>query len=151
MNYPYIPPASLKALVGRRRNHEEGEISAALVTWFGFASKGLGCPDPRVLVKITNEGSGSGHKNMIRGKILKGQGLRAGFPDFFLFCPRGSFCGLALELKTQKGVVSAEQKEMLTLLGGQGYYTAIAFGLNAAMEEITKYLKLKPVPGVWGA
>ena len=44
------------------------------------------------------------------GAKRKAMGVRAGFPDFILLLPNEEYAYLAIELKTEKGVQSKEQK-----------------------------------------
>ncbi len=73
-------------------------------------------------------------------------GLIAGFPDLVLFCARGEYHGLAIELKRPnikghpKGVVSERQARVLEHLSSRFYKTAVCFGFESAKLEIENYL-----------
>lgn len=72
---------------------------------------------------------------------LKSMGMKSGFPDFFIYEPRGQYHGLALELKRVKGgVVSDHQKECLTKLSERGYKAVVCKGFDEAKKAIDSYL-----------
>lgn len=148
MNAAYIEDSALKEWRAKfkkekRRKQPEGQIAEGLVKWFAYCCKGFGVPDARLLVHIPNEPRTFNRKALIQGAILKRQGLRRGFPDFFLFVSRGGLSGLALELKSKNGKTSEEQDEMLSLLENQGYRVKVVFSLDQALSSITEYLNLK--------
>ena len=73
---------------------------------------------------------------------LKRMGMLPGFPDFFIYEPRGVYHGLAIEMKRVKGGrVSEEQKECLKKLSDRGYYATVCRGFDEAKEVIDRYLK----------
>ena len=93
------------------------------------------------LVHIPNGGA----RNAITGAKLKAEGTRPGFPDYALLVPRGTFCGLFLELKKRKGgKVSAAQADWLDALRRQGYAAFAAHGWEQAASIISSYLQLPP-------
>jgi hypothetical protein len=75
-----------------------------------------------------------------------------GFPDLFIYKPRGMYHGLAIELKkngTRLAKINgdwttphiAEQAETLLQLNEQGYCARFATGFEKAKKEIDWYLK----------
>ena len=104
------------------------------MAWFALAYPKLSA----LLIHIPN-GQNVG---VVRGKKLKAMGLRKGFPDLFLYVPRGTFHGLAIELKTPKGVLSAEQRIYLAALNEQGYLAEMRRGFEGATKLISAYLAL---------
>jgi hypothetical protein len=72
---------------------------------------------------------------------LKSMGMKTGFPDFFVYEPRGKYHGLALELKRVKGGrVSDSQKECLSKLAERGYKAVVCKGFDEAKKAIDLYL-----------
>ena len=68
----------------------------------------------------------------------------SGFPDLECFIAKGRYHGLYVELKRSKGgVVSANQKEILTMLDEEGYCTTVARGYDKAVEVVVQYMALK--------
>ena len=84
-----------------------------------------------------------GNRNLITGKKLKEQGVKAGFPDLIIFDippKRPGFRGVAIEMKKISGSkTSDEQKEWIKKLIHHGWYAAICKGADEAiktMEEL---------------
>lgn len=91
-----------------------------------------------LLMHVANEGTGS----VVRGRMQKRMGLRAGCPDLFLAVPCGGFSGLWIEMKRREGgKVSPEQAEFLLSLKTMGYACEVCRGANKAMEVINDYLR----------
>ena len=78
---------------------------------------------------------------MNEAKRMKATGYKRGFPDVFVYEPRGSFHGLAIELKKDSGGrVSPSQKEWQKALEMRGYMATIAKGYDEAVAIVTEYL-----------
>ena len=88
------------------------------------------------LISIPN-GANVNSKNRLR---LYLEGMSAGFPDLFLYVPRGTYHGLAIEVKTPKGVVRPEQRGWIELLEKQGYKCIIVRSAIDGVEAIKDYL-----------
>ena len=81
---------------------------------------------------------------MTQAKKMKATGYKKGFPDLFIYEPRGSYHGLAIELKTQKGRLSESQAIWITRLATRGYMARICKGFDEAKNSIDQYFKLNP-------
>ena len=78
---------------------------------------------------------------MNEAKRMKATGYKRGFPDVFVYEPRGAFHGLAIELKKdQGGRVSESQKEWLKSLEIRGYKAVVAKGYDEAVRVLERYL-----------
>ena len=78
---------------------------------------------------------------MNEAKRMKATGYKRGFPDVFVYEPRGSFHGLAIELKKDKGGrVSTSQKEWVEALKIRGYKSVVAKGYDEAVNVLELYL-----------
>lgn len=90
----------------------------------------------------------TGSLNGIRlhpGSIMKAKRagcLNKGFPDLLLPVPKKGKHGLFIELKTEKGRTSNEQKAWLNVLNAFGYKAEVAHGLEEAWEILTDYLEI---------
>ena len=72
---------------------------------------------------------------------MKRTGYVKGFPDLFIYEPRGEYHGLAIEMKKEKGgVASPEQKRWQELLRNRGYASYICKGSEEAIKRIDEYL-----------
>lgn len=84
-----------------------------------------------------------GGRSKAEAGILKGQGVRAGQPDYNLDLPAGPYHGLRLELKAPDGAKPPEhQLEILQRLEGVGYKCCVAWGFEDACKHIDSYLDL---------
>lgn len=113
----------------------EAQEQAAVIEWWRFACKKYGVPEV-ALLHVANEGSGS----VVRGRLQKRQGVRAGVADLFLSVPRGAFSGLWIEMKRTDGRVRPEQREFLSQMQSLGYDCAVCRGAEAAREKIHAYM-----------
>jgi hypothetical protein len=63
-----------------------------------------------------------------------------GFPDIFIYEPRGTFHGLAIEMKRVKGgKIEPEQIEWKEQLRNRGYASYICKGSEDAIKVIDEY------------
>ena len=113
----------------------EAEEQATLFSW--AAMKRGKYPELDLLFHIPNGGS--------RGKAeaarFKAEGVKPGVPDLLLPVARGTYHGLFIELKRQKGGrASGEQIDWIINLQRQGYCAAIARGWEEAAQIIELYL-----------
>lgn len=113
----------------------EAQEQAAVIEWWRFACRKYGVPEV-ALLHVANEGTGS----VVRGRLQKRQGVRAGVADLFLSVPRGVFSGLWIEMKRKDGMVRPEQREFLSKMKALGYDCAVCRGAEAAREKIHAYL-----------
>jgi hypothetical protein len=71
---------------------------------------------------------------------MKRTGYVKGFPDLFIYEPRGAFYGLAIEMKKEKGgTASPEQKRWQEQLRNRGYASYICKGKDEAIKIIDEY------------
>ena len=78
----------------------------------------------------------------VRMKAKK-SGYKKGFPDLFIYEPRGKFHGLAIELKVGYNKPTIEQLNWLKKLTDKGYLATTCRGIDEALEVINGYLKGK--------
>ena len=91
-------------------------------------------------VHIPNEGLRS--KRM--GAMLKEMGMQKGFPDIHIPQARGGYHAMYIELKRDKfSHPTREQLEWIAYLNKNGYYAVVAYGADAAIREIKKYMGIK--------
>ena len=115
----------------------EQEAGAALIQWIDMVV----LPDGTRPGEYFAHNANGGARTAIEGAILKGQGVRKGWPDYTLYLPRGGYHGLVLELKAEHGdKPTDEQLDILVRLQRQGYYACVAWGFLQAKEQIGTYL-----------
>lgn len=88
-------------------------------------------------VHIVNEGLRSERT----GYMLKQIGMQRGFPDLFILKACGNYHGLAIEMKSQNGRATKEQKQWIATLNALGYYAKVCKGYDEARKTIEEYLK----------
>ena len=124
-------------MASKQITHEtEHDIQSTLIVWWHYQSKKWKIPE-QLLYAIPN----GGHRNIVTATKLKHEGVRAGVPDLFLAFPKSPYHGLYIELKKPKGRASRAQLEYIQMLRFYGYYTAICYGFDDAINIIKSYLK----------
>ena len=96
-------------------------------------------PELRLLHNIPN----GGQRNKSTAIALKRQGVKAGVPDLMLPVARAGYHGLYIELKKEDKTnkTTALQKQWLTDLAEQGYFTAVCYGYDEAVQTLKDYLE----------
>ena len=115
----------------------EHDEQVALFEWAAYAQGER--PELRWLFAIPN----GGLRNIRVAMNLKTEGVKPGVPDIFLAYPVNQFHGLFVEMKTDKGRVSPEQKEWLRILSSQGYIARVCRGFEDAKRTILDYLAVE--------
>lgn len=125
----------VKAKMGR----PEQDAGAALVKWIDLVQLPNGLRPGQFFYHVANGGS----RDKVEAGILKGQGVRKGWPDYGLDLPAGAFHGLRLELKAPQGAKPpTEQLEILARLESVGFKCCVAWGFEEAREYVQQYLDL---------
>lgn len=75
-----------------------------------------------------------------RGGLPSAQGVIAGVPDIVILTPGQCY---ALELKTETGRLSTDQKKVLVDMGHCGAITGVAYGLDDALSWLERHDLLK--------
>lgn len=109
----------------------EHNLQVACVRWFRLQHP------HKTLIAIPNGGS----RNIITAKKLKAEGVLSGAPDLFLFYPSAPWHGLCIEMKTQKGRQSEEQKQFQLMMTKSGYKYVICRSVEEFITEVTWYLQ----------
>lgn len=96
-------------------------------------------PELALLHHIPN----GGNRDAVEGKHLKDQGVKRGIPDLHLPIARGQYHSLYLEMKTETGRPTREQKWWIEQLNKQGQFAEICHGWESAVRVLEWYLNLK--------
>jgi len=72
---------------------------------------------------------------------MKATGYKSGFPDIFIYEPKGDYHGLAIELKVKGNYASQNQKKVLSILSKRGYRAEVCTGFDNAIAVIDEYLE----------
>lgn len=71
---------------------------------------------------------------------MKAEGVTAGVSDILFLFPSHGYHGLCIEMKTEKGRLSPEQKQWKKKVETQGYKHAVCRSLDAFIETVNEYL-----------
>lgn len=120
---------------GIRMIPTEAEEQAAVVSWCRMLV--MMWPELDLVYHIPNEG-----KRGVKARAeQKAAGLRPGVCDLFLPVARCGFHGLYVEMKALDGVMSKEQREFMTAVQKQGYFSCACFGADAGIRVIEAYMR----------
>ena len=150
--------------------HEEDAIQRALFQWISLATPRI--PQLALAFAVPNGMAADAKVRIDRktGKTvrysptaarMKGLGLRPGVPDVMIPCPSPStpvqhwsemmnvsteikYTGLAIELKTKTGTVTAPQKEWHDRLREAGWQVNVCRSFDEARQVIADYFGVKP-------
>ena len=86
--------------------------------------------------------AGGVRTSFTQAKKMKATGYVKGFPDLFIYEPRGFYHGLAIEVKIKKGRPTKSQIDWKDKLNERNYKAVITYGFEETIIEINKYLKL---------
>ena len=113
---------------------EEHEEQVKVFTWARWAEAAR--PELALLFAVPN----GGRRDKVTAARLKAEGVRAGVPDIWLPVARGGYHGLVIELKTEAGRPTPEQKAWLAALEAQGWQALVCRGATATVRAIENYL-----------
>lgn len=91
----------------------------------------------RLIFAIPNGGA----RSIVTGAMLKAEGATKGVPDLLIPEPSGEFHGLFVEMKTVRGTIKAEQKEMMRMLEERGYRCAVCRSFDNFRLVVADYFK----------
>ena len=80
------------------------------------------------------------------GALLKSKGVKSGVSDIIILKASKGFHGALIELKTEKGRLSVNQKSFLDTMKLSGYFTAVCRSARDAKNTISYYLELNTIP-----
>lgn len=81
-----------------------------------------------------------GVRNIGTAIKLKKEGVMPGVSDLFLMVPKGSKCGLFIEMKAKGGKIQENQAEFMKLATQMGYQAVVCYGFLEAKKAIKLYL-----------
>ena len=116
----------------------EAQHQAAVIKWSQEPSIRSQWPELALLFHIKNETIADAKQIAID----KRQGVKKGVPDLCLPIPRGRFHSLYIELKTESGRLSEEQRWWGECLTAQGNFWECCHGWESAVSVLEWYLSL---------
>lgn len=110
--------------------HEESHIQIQMVNWFRLQYPSY------IIAAIPN----GGRRNAVEAKIMKGEGVLAGFSDLIVVAFNSI---LFVEVKTEKGKQSASQKKFQSDVERLGFQYSVCRSLQDFQLTIERWLKVK--------
>lgn len=95
-------------------------------------------PELKWLFHVPNGGS----RNRAEAVKFKQMGVKAGVSDLQLQYPKGSYCGLFVEMKFGNNRQQETQKEFLADMAAAGHFVATCYSAEEAIKVIEEYLNL---------
>lgn len=117
----------------------EAQHQAAVIKWSQQPHIRAQWPELALLYHIPNGGA----RDPIEGRHLRQQGVKRGVPDLCLPVARGGYHALYIELKTDTGRATVEQKWWGEQLLRAGYAWNVCHGWEEAVRNIEWYMNLK--------
>ncbi len=117
----------------------ENQHQANVLKWSQQPAVRARWPELKLLHHIPN----GGRRDPIEGRHLKQQGVKSGVPDLCLPVAQGGYHGLYIELKTQTGRPTEEQKWWGEQLLEQGYMWEVCHGWQNAVRVLEWYMELQ--------
>lgn len=79
-------------------------------------------------------------KRMLTALRMKRMGYTNGIPDLFIMTSKGGYHGMFIELKTERGKLSEEQKEILSKLTVEGFYCVVIRSIGDFINQVNQYM-----------
>jgi VRR-NUC domain len=92
------------------------------------------------VLKLLYAVSNGGDRNLRVARKLKAEGVLAGVADLCLPAARRGYHGLYIEMKSEVGSATKEQKEFLRGVSREGYCAVIAHGFDEAKTILEWYI-----------
>lgn len=125
---------------------KETYIQQSCVTWFAYQypeiwqdSMLFAIPNGQ---KLQRKQSSSGGWYSPSGLRQKAEGKQAGVADLFLSVPKGIHHGLYIEIKTETGTLSKQQRKFRESCKKYGYGFVVCRNLDEFIEIINVYLSI---------
>ena len=117
-----------------KRSEDTEQIN--VVSWAGWNMNRY--PELKWLFHVPNGGS----RNKQEAVKFKQMGVKAGVSDLCLPYPKGSYCGLFVEMKFGNNRQQDTQKEFLADMAAAGHFVATCYSAEEAIKVIEEYLNL---------
>lgn len=92
---------------------------------------------------IIHHSPNGGKRGALEAMRFQRMGTTAGWPDLQIPVPSGSFHGLFIELKSEKGRLTDKQEAMIEKLRRYGYRVEVCRSVEEFLKVCTEYFSLK--------
>jgi VRR-NUC domain-containing protein len=138
VHIPQLSDEELLAKLGVERRAKPRELErphqVALIKWVRAVNGAY--PVLKLLYAVPN----GGDRNLRVARKLKAEGVLAGVADLCLPAARRGYHGLYIEMKSEKGSATKEQKNFLRGVSAEGYCAVIAHGVDEAKAILEWYV-----------
>jgi hypothetical protein len=117
----------------KKRHYPESQICISLYQWFCLQYPRH---EPRYLRLEVG-----GQRTKVSQSILKAEGNKSGVSDVLIALPKGKYAGLWLEVKTEKGKMTNNQK-IFHVEMYPDYQCKSGYGFDQCTRIITQYMRL---------
>ena len=118
-----------------KRSEDTEQIN--VVSWAGWNMSRY--PELKWLFHVPNGGS----RNKQEAVKFKQMGVKAGVSDLCLPYPKGSYCGLFVEMKFGNNRQQDTQKEFLADMAAAGHFVATCYSAEEAIKVIEENQELR--------
>jgi hypothetical protein len=129
---------ALREKLGVKRRAKPRELErrhqVALIKWVRSVK------DTHPVLNLLYAVPNGGARNLYVARKLKAEGVRAGVADLCLPAARRGYHGLYIEMKSEEGFATIEQKAFLRGVLEEGYCAVIAGGVDDARETLGWYI-----------
>ena len=115
-----------------RIKHLESEIQRTCVAWFRLLHPCIA----NLLFAVPN----GGKRSKVEASIMKAEGTTAGVADLLLLVPNQQHHALCIEMKTENGRQSSNQKMWQKAVTEQGYQYSVCHSFEEFQETVNGYL-----------
>lgn len=116
--------------------HQESKLQQACVRWFRYAY-----PEYALLLFAVPNGVAT---SATQGRILKAEGMVAGVADLILLLPRHGKGSLCMEMKTEKGRQSDNQKNWQQAAESNGNKYVVVRNFDEFQNAVETYISELP-------
>ena len=130
---------------GKSMRHEESDLQQACVKWFDYQYPQYWLFSVKNSSKMGGKkvAGNNGKEVPLEAIIAKREGLRAGVADLQLLYGNGTHYSLFLELKTEIGSQSKEQKEFEAYCKSNNFKYVIVRSLDEFIKAVNEYIHPK--------
>ena len=94
-------------------------------------------------LKMVKSDQAGMHTHPAQANKAKAGGMRRGFPDIDVPIARGGYTGMHIEMKSERGQLTEDQKWWLAQLRDQDRKCVVCRSAQQAWEELSKYLGIE--------
>lgn len=131
MNFP-------KRTIKRTTNRGEEIEQSRLIKWTHKKQ----VRDVAPVLAFLHHSPNGGQRDAFTGAQMKALGVKRGFPDLILPYRMGDYSGLVIEMKSETGSLSTEQKDWKAHFLGEGWHFVLCRSALEALNELCLYLGL---------